>query len=551
MVQFSLVLPTLRGRADCLRGSLRTLVAQDYRDLEIVVQNNGADPRIREAVQAVPDGRVRYRESPDVIPMSDNWEMAVEACEGRYITVIGDDDGLLPGACSVAHRLLGGEDPPRIIGWRPAEYWWPSFPNPRLRNRVDTTFSITGSSQVRSGTRMLHELYAFERPYWELPSIYWSFVSRDCIEEARSRFGRYFLGGLPDVCSAITNCGIVDPVAWIETPLSVRGASEHSFGASRWMHRAPRPEDLTEHFPALAGGARVFGNIAMAVADEMALVQQRQFPSDASLTISERQLIRHLAATINLWGTERYADAAEAVRSGADSLGMEVELPEPEARSLPTPGIRIPAPGVCRVTLDGGSLGWDTVADVASVLGQLVPLPELSAFNVASPGMADAPRLDSSLALDFSAGAPGTAALVSGWGQPEDWGVWSVARRARLRVFVPTLAEGTLISLQVRSAVFAAADELDVRCVAGDTTLAEWHFDASTWRSIVRLDLPAGLTGSPIELDFYIDTPRSPPESLPTGDTRELGIGIEKLALLDADGSGAELEGLAGTIREP
>jgi glycosyltransferase involved in cell wall biosynthesis len=43
MPRFSIVIPTLR-RADTLRHSLATVVAQTYEDFEVIVQNNGEDP---------------------------------------------------------------------------------------------------------------------------------------------------------------------------------------------------------------------------------------------------------------------------------------------------------------------------------------------------------------------------------------------------------------------------------------------------------------------------------------------------------------------------
>jgi glycosyltransferase involved in cell wall biosynthesis len=60
MTRFSLVIPTLR-RVDTLEHTLATLLAQDYDDMEIVVQNNGNDPATRELVESTRDARSTRR----------------------------------------------------------------------------------------------------------------------------------------------------------------------------------------------------------------------------------------------------------------------------------------------------------------------------------------------------------------------------------------------------------------------------------------------------------------------------------------------------------
>ncbi|MEY2505359.1 MAG: hypothetical protein QOG27_1639, partial [Verrucomicrobiota bacterium] len=58
--------------------------------------------------------------------MTENWERALQAATGEYLFFLGDDDGLLPEACTIARRILE-KQPAEILSWRSAQYFWPDF----------------------------------------------------------------------------------------------------------------------------------------------------------------------------------------------------------------------------------------------------------------------------------------------------------------------------------------------------------------------------------------------------------------------------------------
>ena len=76
---------------------------------------------------------MRYLRSDEVLPMAENWERGLAACSGEYITVLGDDDGLLPSTLALARRMI---DVTRseLISWSPHAYWWPDTIVPWFRN---------------------------------------------------------------------------------------------------------------------------------------------------------------------------------------------------------------------------------------------------------------------------------------------------------------------------------------------------------------------------------------------------------------------------------
>src|ERR1700704_2292302 len=104
MPEFSVVIPT-RARPDTLAHSLRTAVEQSYKDIEIIVHESGDDPATAETVAAIGDHRTRHLKTGQPVSMTENWERALDAATGEYITFIGDDDGLTSDACDIASSI--------------------------------------------------------------------------------------------------------------------------------------------------------------------------------------------------------------------------------------------------------------------------------------------------------------------------------------------------------------------------------------------------------------------------------------------------------------
>ena len=141
---FSILIPT-RDRGPTFTYALQTVVAQAGNDFEIVVADNASGPDVKEAVDGVKSCPITYVRSDQILPMTDNWIKGLEACKGRYITVLGDDDGLMPSALSIA-RLVIDKTKSKLISWNLHNYWWPDSIVEYNRNYlfVKYTDEVTG-----------------------------------------------------------------------------------------------------------------------------------------------------------------------------------------------------------------------------------------------------------------------------------------------------------------------------------------------------------------------------------------------------------------------
>ena len=121
----TVIIPT-RQRADVLEHSLKTCRTQNYDNLTILVSDNFSDDHTRDVVLAAPDPRVKYINTGRRLSMSGNYEFALSQVADGLVTIIGDDDGLLPGA---VRRVadIASDTKFRAIRSDTCLYRWPSL----------------------------------------------------------------------------------------------------------------------------------------------------------------------------------------------------------------------------------------------------------------------------------------------------------------------------------------------------------------------------------------------------------------------------------------
>ncbi|HKY80751.1 MAG TPA: glycosyltransferase family 2 protein, partial [Sphingobium sp.] len=105
---FSVVIP-LYNRADIVGDTIRSVQAQDWQDLEIVVVDDGSRDDPAPVIRALNDPRVRYIRQ-DNAGGGAARNRGIEEARGRYIAFLDSDDLFLPGKLSTMAEALAGDD---------------------------------------------------------------------------------------------------------------------------------------------------------------------------------------------------------------------------------------------------------------------------------------------------------------------------------------------------------------------------------------------------------------------------------------------------------
>ena len=225
--RISVVIPT-RERADTLAQTLRTCVAQDYDNLEIVVHDNASSPATAEAVERHGDERVRYFRSDKRLSMRANWEAALERTTGDYVIYIGDDDLVTIGGVSRLAGLItstGAE----AIKWSSVNYIWPNRSTTGAGFLIVKHQKLFGDYTFYDGSDILDAMFAGKlRMSLRTFHVYHGCVSRGIIDKVRARTGQYFCYQIPDAYTAFANAFVTGRILHVRHPITSFGHSANS-----------------------------------------------------------------------------------------------------------------------------------------------------------------------------------------------------------------------------------------------------------------------------------------------------------------------------------
>ena len=113
-MKFTVLLPT-RNRLELLKYAVESVRRQDYSDWEIIISDNYSEQDIGGYVQSLADPRIKYFRTKSFVPVTENWNNALEKSSGGYVTMLGDDDCLMKGYFSTIKKLVDQYDSPDFI----------------------------------------------------------------------------------------------------------------------------------------------------------------------------------------------------------------------------------------------------------------------------------------------------------------------------------------------------------------------------------------------------------------------------------------------------
>jgi glycosyltransferase involved in cell wall biosynthesis len=228
--RITVIIPT-RERSDVLRKSLRTVTNQDYGNLRIIVSDNCSQDGTEEIVRSVKDPRVQYLNTGKRLSMSHNWEFALSHVHEGWVTIIGDDDGLLPASINKVADIIRSTNV-NAVRSSVCSYLWPSLTD---QSTGRLSVPLQSGHEVRNSQKWLSRVMAGAASYTQLPMLYnGGYVSVSVLNEMKSRNGSIYRSRIPDVYSAISIASAVETYIYLNDPLAINGASRHSTGISQF-----------------------------------------------------------------------------------------------------------------------------------------------------------------------------------------------------------------------------------------------------------------------------------------------------------------------------
>lgn len=241
----SIAVPT-KNRYYYLKYLIKLVASFGSDEIELVVQDNSDDnTEIKEFLEKNPYDFVRYYHNYGIISMTGNCDLAIGNCHGKYICMIGDDDGVTRYILDCVKWME--ENSFTILKSSYSIYKWPSFKSSRYFNVSATALcsNYTMKYELRNCKSALGKLLKSGISTLEyMPKLYNGIVRRDVLDRVYAKCGSYSPGPSPDMANAVSIALEEENYVFIDAPIIIGGQSAHLGGdANKYKNKICRLED--------------------------------------------------------------------------------------------------------------------------------------------------------------------------------------------------------------------------------------------------------------------------------------------------------------------
>lgn len=232
---FSVLIPT-RNRLSLLLDAISTVRKQTFPDWQLVVADNASAEDVGGAIAGLEDDRIVFVRTETSLPVTENWNRAMDAATGSHVVMLGDDDGLVPGYFERCLAVMAALGRPDFLYHGAFHVAFPGvFPNAPHGIVTDVTRfhsvlrgidapALLDPARARAAGRAglaMRALYGFNMQYF--------LFSRPFLDRMR-RYGPVFQGPYPDFYAANLAMLTAERIGVVPEPMTMIGISPKSYG---------------------------------------------------------------------------------------------------------------------------------------------------------------------------------------------------------------------------------------------------------------------------------------------------------------------------------
>ncbi|MBF9022606.1 glycosyltransferase [Rhodobacterales bacterium FZCC0069] len=235
-VKYSIVIPT-RNRVDYLPYAVHSVLGSDRDDVELIVSNNHSNDGTDKFLSELNDPRLRVIQPSVVLPMAGHYEFAINEARGDWITLLGDDDAVMPYIFERLDYYASQFPEVDIISSERAYYFWEGCKD--LYGNIVVGYRSRQDAALRSTKRDLMSVLKGARSCFDMPQIYTTGIIKSSLyNEIKIKSGGCFYHSIiPDMYSAVALCLSRDTYLRVEEPLFWVGTSDKSMGISDRIYK--------------------------------------------------------------------------------------------------------------------------------------------------------------------------------------------------------------------------------------------------------------------------------------------------------------------------
>jgi glycosyltransferase involved in cell wall biosynthesis len=234
--KYSILIPT-RNREEYLPFAIESVLSQNRDDIELIVSDNYSKDGTSNYLTKLSDSRVRVVMPPSEISMTGHYEFILSQAAGEWVTILGDDDAVMPYLFERLDSIINKHNNISIISSCRAYYFWEGCED--LYGDTVVSYHKGSGIKIRSTKKDLLYALAGLRSCFNMPMIYTScVVKKTLITEIKVKSGGYFYHSIiPDMYSVVALTLVADSYIRVQEPLFWTGTSNKSMGRSDRIYK--------------------------------------------------------------------------------------------------------------------------------------------------------------------------------------------------------------------------------------------------------------------------------------------------------------------------
>lgn len=224
----SIVIPTRNREFYCIQA-IKHILSFENNNFELVIQDNSDSKEIFDFINNIQDLRLKYFYTENQLNSLLNMDLAISRANGKYITMIGDDDTVLPTIFNIVEYAIQNNYD-AISQKNIVSYNWPNSLGEGIVGELSYKAFTNEKTNpnINENIDLLLKNGMIDYLSFSFPKVYHGIVLRQRLLDIKKQTGNFFGGLSPDIYSAVSLSFFVENFIVIDYPFTIAGACQSS-----------------------------------------------------------------------------------------------------------------------------------------------------------------------------------------------------------------------------------------------------------------------------------------------------------------------------------
>lgn len=229
-VKYSILIPTY-NKAKYLKYTLKSLLDLNYSSFELIISDDFSTDDTNKILSEINDSRVKIIKPPFKLTQTKNYEFILSHAQGEWITILGDDDGVLPDFFDQLDKYTKKYPDIEAIQTKPAIFYWENVED-LYGDRVCDYQNFRIKPKIKNSKISLLLALAGIANRIDLPMIYTTgLIKKNLVDRIKKKSNNFFFHSvIPDYYSMICILYETKKFLQINEPIFWVGVSNLSTG---------------------------------------------------------------------------------------------------------------------------------------------------------------------------------------------------------------------------------------------------------------------------------------------------------------------------------